>query len=122
MPNDKQAVVLIVEDEPLVRLAAAAAMEDAGYIVIEASGADEAIALLEKHPEITILFTDIEMPGSIDGIKLAVCVRDRWPPVEIIMTSGRVLRKELSLPARGVFLQKPYRHQELTDQLAKMAA
>jgi CheY-like chemotaxis protein len=111
-----------VEDEPLVRLAAATVMEEAGYTVIEASNADQAIGLLEKHPEITILFTDIEMPGSIDGMKLAACVRDRWPPVEIILTSGRVPRGEVPLPLRGVFLQKPYRSQELTDQLARMAA
>lgn len=122
MPNEKHAVILIVEDEPLVRLAAATVMEEAGYTVIEASNADQAIGLLEKHPEITILFTDIEMPGSIDGMKLAACVRDRWPPVEIILTSGRVPRGEVPLPLRGVFLQKPYRSQELTDQLARMAA
>lgn len=122
MPNDKSVVVLIVEDEPLVRLAAAAMMEEAGYAVIEASNADQAIGLLENHPEITILFTDIEMPGSIDGMKLAACVRDRWPPVEIIVTSGRTPRCEAALPARGVFLQKPYRSQELTDHLARMVA
>ena len=122
MPNEKHAVILIVEDEPLVRLAAATVMEEAGYTVIEASNADQAIGLLEKHPEITILFTDIEMPGSIDGMKLAACVRDRWPPVEIILTSGRGPRGEVPLPLRGVFLQKPYRSQELTDQLARMAA
>lgn len=115
-------VILIVEDEPLVRLAALDTAENAGYSVLEACDADEAIILLELHPEIRIVFTDIEMPGSIDGMKLAAFIRNRWPPVKIIITSGRVLAKSETLPEHAVFLPKPYRSSELTDHLNLMAA
>lgn len=120
MPKRNHAVVLVVEDEPLIRLAAVDMVEDAGYTVIEAGNADEAIALLERHPEIRIVFTDVEMPGSINGIKLANFIRDRWPPIEIIITSGAVPRENVTLPNRGVFLPKPYRPEELARQLDSM--
>ena len=81
-------VILVVEDEGLVRMAAADDLVEAGFKVIEAANADQAIQMLEAHPEITILFTDIDMPGSMDGPKLAAAVRDRWPPLKIIVTSG----------------------------------
>lgn len=110
-------VILVVEDDPLVLLSATDILEEAGYTVLQASDADEAITLLESHPEIRIVFTDIEMPGSMDGIRLAACVRDRWPPVEIIITSGRVPSRDVDLPARGLFLPKPYRPHELTDRV-----
>lgn len=98
--NDVSArTVLVVEDDPLVLLSAVAMIEDAGYDVLEAANADEAIALLEDHPQIRVVFTDIEMPGSMDGLKLAAYVRDRWPPVAIIVTSGRILPGEGLLPA-----------------------
>ena len=84
----KGPVVLIVEDEPLVRLGAVQAIEDAGFEVIEAANADEAIRILENRSDIRVVFTDIHMPGSIDGLKLAHAVRDRWPPIKIIVTSG----------------------------------
>lgn len=120
MANDMSGIVLVVEDDPLVLLSAVDIIEEAGYTVLAASDADEAIELLESNPDIRIVFTDIEMPGSMDGMKLAACVRDRWPPVEIIVTSGRVPASDVVLPARGVFLQKPYRPQELTAQLGLM--
>lgn len=110
-------MILIVEDDPLVLLAGTDILEEAGYVVLQASDADEAIVLLEAHPEIRIVFTDIEMPGSMDGMKLAAFVRDRWPPVEIIITSGRVPSHDVALPARGLFLPKPYRPHELTDRI-----
>lgn len=110
-------IILIVEDDPLVLLSATDILEEAGYRVLQASDADEAIQLLETHPDIHIVFTDIEMPGSMDGMKLAACVRDRWPPVEIIITSGRVPSRDVALPARGLFLPKPYRPHELTDRI-----
>ncbi len=85
----KRPVVLVVEDETLIRIAAVEAVEEAGFEVIEAQNADEAIAILEQRTDIHLVFTDIQMPGSMDGLKLAHCVRDRWPPVKIIATSGR---------------------------------
>lgn len=90
--------------------------------MIEARDADEAIRLLEAYPEISIVFTDIEMPGSMNGIKLAACVRDRWPPVEIIVTSGRVSAANITLPPRGVFLPKPYVPEQLAQHLSRLAA
>ena len=115
-------VVLVVEDEPLLRIAAADLFEDAGFDVLEAANADEAIKLLELRDDIRLVFTDIQMPGSLDGLKLAACVRDRWPPIEIIVTSGRVDRQDVHLPARSVFVPKPYDREEVVAIAQQMAA
>jgi two-component system, response regulator PdtaR len=85
-----------------------AMIEQAGYNVVEACNADEAIAILEMREDIRIVVTDIEMPGSMDGIKLARAIRDRWPPVELIVTSGRRLVLADELPSRAKFMPKPY--------------
>ena len=79
--------VLVVDDETLIRMHAVSAIEDAGYTVYEAVDADHAIAIIEKHPDIRVMFTDVNMPGSMDGIMLAHYVRNRWPPIVIIVTS-----------------------------------
>lgn len=97
--------VLVVEDEPLVRMLAVEALDEAGYVTLEAATADEAIQLLEAHPEIRLVFTDVHMPGSMDGAKLAAVVRNRWPPVRIIITSARP--KPVTTDDT-VFLPKPY--------------
>ena len=81
-------------------------VEEAGYVAIEASNADEAISILEARKDIRIVFTDIDMPGSMDGLKLAACVRDRWPPVHIIITTGKA--RPLTIPANALFIPKPY--------------
>lgn len=114
-------VVLIVEDEPLLRMMAADIVEDAGCMAIEASNADEAIVLLESRSDIRIVFTDIDMPGSMDGLKLAAAIRDRWPPIEIIVASGHVRIDDLELPPRSVFFSKPYDADKVTAQLNRMA-
>ena len=88
-PKKEGPVVLVVEDECLIRLQAITMVEEAGYQVMEAANADDAIALLEARKDIRIVFTDIEMPGSMDGMKLARAIRDRWPPVELLITSSR---------------------------------
>ncbi|MFN3673167.1 MAG: response regulator [Bosea sp. (in: a-proteobacteria)] len=111
-------VILLVEDEAIIRLDAAAMMEDAGYEVIEAGNADEAILFLEARPDIRIVFSDIEMPGSMDGIRLIHAVRERWPPVVLILASGRVAPLPHDLPAKTVFLQKPYSAEMLMRALA----
>ena len=113
----KGPVVLIVEDEPLVRLGAVQAIEDAGFEVIEAADADEAIRILENRSDIRVVFTDIHMPGSIDGLKLAHAVRDRWPPIKIIVTSGHVQVSEQDLPEGGRFFAKPYNSAQITDTI-----
>ena len=103
-----QLVVLIVEDEALLRMDAVDMITDAGHVAIEASNADEAIALLETRSDITAVFTDIEMPGSMDGIRLAHAIRNRWPPVTIVVASGRIKPGEGDLPDDVPFLPKPY--------------
>jgi CheY-like chemotaxis protein len=113
--------VLIVEDEPLVRLCAVETVEAAGFTVIEAANADEAIRILESRRDIRVVFTDIHMPGSMDGLKLAHAVRDRWPPIKIIVTSGREKVAEQELPAGGRFFAKPYDPAQIQDTLRAWA-
>lgn len=111
-------VVLVVEDEPIIRMNAVAVIEDAGYYVIEAADADEAIRLLETRPDIRVVFTDIEMPGgSMDGLKLIHAVRRRWPPVILILASGRVSPLVGDMPPETVFLRKPYVEDDLLKAL-----
>jgi CheY-like chemotaxis protein len=100
-------VLLVVEDEAITRLGLVDALEDAGFELLEASNADEAIAILETRNDIRIVLTDIEMPGSMNGLKLAAAIRGRWPPIELILLSGAVTPKEL--PERAVFFPKPFR-------------
>lgn len=92
-------VVLVVEDDAIVRMDTASIIEEAGFEVIEAATADEAIVLLEARTDIKVVFTDIEMPGSMNGLKLAFTVRDRWPPVLIIIASGRIRPDPDEMPA-----------------------
>src|SRR6202161_2467448 len=101
----KRPVVLIVEDEILVRMNAAETIGDACFDVVEARNADEAIEILEACPNIHVVF---QMPGSLDGLKLARFVRSRWPPIKIVATPGRVVASADDLPAGSVFLPKPY--------------
>jgi CheY-like chemotaxis protein len=96
--KSRRPVVLIVEDELLLRMDAVDVIEAAGFDVVEAANADEAIAILEARLDITVVFTDIQMPGSMDGLKLAQAVRGRWPPIKIIATSGQISVTESDLP------------------------
>ena len=106
--------VLVVDDEALLLFTIADELRDAGFTVYEASNADEAIRLLETRPRIDIMFTDIDMPGSMDGLRLSAAVRDRWPPVKIIVTSGKSNPGPGALPEGGVFMPKPYVPERLT--------
>lgn len=116
-----QTFVLVVEDEPLLRMMAVDLVEDAGFEAVEASNADEAVLILEQRGDIRIVFTDIDMPGSMDGLKLAAAIRDRWPPIEIIITSGHIRANEVVLPPRSVFFSKPYDHQKVTAKIREFA-
>jgi two-component system, response regulator PdtaR len=107
--------VLIVEDEILLRMDAMQSLESAGLIVVEAGSADEAISILEERDDIHLVFTDIHMPGSMDGLKLAHFVRDRWPPIRIIATSGHAKIDETDLPQGCRFIPKPYRGVEVAE-------
>jgi CheY-like chemotaxis protein len=112
------AVVLVVEDDPLIRMDAVWIIEDAGYTVLEAASADEAISILETRFDITTIFTDVEMPGSMDGLKLAFAVRDRWPPVRIIIASGRIRPEANEMPRDALFLNKPYSQTQVAQAIA----
>jgi CheY-like chemotaxis protein len=115
-------VVLVVEDELLLRINAAEMVADAGFEVIEAASADEAIDILEARRDITVVFTDIQMPGSMDGLKLARAVRGRWPPIKIVATSGLVDVGEKDLPEGGRFLAKPYSPEAIAGLLRELTA
>ncbi|MFJ6322177.1 MULTISPECIES: response regulator [unclassified Rhizobium] len=112
--------VLVVEDEILLRMDLAMSLEDQGFKVYEASSADEAIDILSAHSEINLMFTDIDMPGSMDGLKLAAAVRDRWPPIKIIITSGHRHLSDDQLPVEGKFFDKPYNASLLISTMKDM--
>jgi DNA-binding NtrC family response regulator len=120
MPN-KQAV-LVVEDEFLMRLHAVQLVEQAGFKAVEAANADEAVSILETRKDICIVFTDINMPGSMDGLKLAHAIRKRWPPIELILTSGHFDIPNSELPARGRFFPKPYQDDAIVDALRHLGS
>ena len=118
----RRPVVLVVEDEFLLRMNAVLMIEDAGFDVLEAIDADQAIEILEARPDIHVIFTDIQLPGSMDGLKLAHAVRGRWPPIKIIATSGRVNLRTDDLPEGGRFLPKPYGPEEIIGTLRELVA
>ena len=119
--GDDKTVVLVVEDEPLLLMLAVGMVEDAGFDVVTAMHADQAIDILMTRTDIRIVFTDIDMPGSMDGLKLAAAVRDRWPPIEIIVTSGHLSPSEDDMPARSCFFAKPYDPDRVVTALHRMA-
>lgn len=100
--------ILVVDDEVIVRIDLVDTIQDAGFPTFEASNAAEAIRLMEAHPEIQVLFTDIDMPGTMDGLKLSHYVRDRWPPVRIVITSGHVVAMAEHMPSDALFVAKPH--------------
>ena len=122
MSSDSAIYVLVVEDEFLSRLHAVNLVEEAGYKAVEASNADEAIAILEARKDIRIVFTDIDMPGTMDGLKLAHAIRTRWPPIELIVTSGHFDLSDDHMPERGRFFPKPYGDQEVISALHHFVA
>jgi CheY-like chemotaxis protein len=109
--------VLVVDDEALVRLVAADALRDAGYEVAEASNADEAVAML-KQEGFTIVLTDIEMPGAMNGLDLAWAVRGLDPRLPVVLVSGRKLPHPTEMPRHARFLAKPYRIETLLHIVA----
>lgn len=115
-------VVLVVEDESFLRAMAVELAEEAGFAVVEAANADEAIAILERRNDIRIVFTDIDMPnGSMDGLKLAAAVRDRWPPVHIMVVSGHYAASQEELPAGSLFFPKPYQRDAVVAAMRDFA-
>jgi CheY-like chemotaxis protein len=114
-------VVLVVEDDPLLRELTVEVVEEAGFVALEAGDAGEAVALLESRPEIALLFTDINMPGAMDGLKLAHAVRDRWPAINILVASGQVRLRQSDLPPGSRYLAKPYRAAAVMAELRWLA-
>jgi DNA-binding NtrC family response regulator len=106
---EKRCRILVVEDETTVRMIGSDALADAGYEVLEAATADEAVHLLESVGEVHVLFTDVRMPGSMNGIELAKLVRERWPEMRILVTSGDTWPPKGPAFENVRFLAKPYR-------------
>lgn len=119
MGRARQPLVLVVEDEPLVRMVAAEGLYDAGFEVIEAESADDALDILAARDDVGVLFTDVNMPGSVDGAELARLVHDRWPELRIVITSGRDF-VGAGLPEDGRFVAKPYNPGEIARVIAAM--
>lgn len=112
--------VLVVEDEMILRMRAVDIVEDAGFNPVEAINADQAISILESRSDISLLFTDIQMPGSIDGLTLAHAVHDRWPSIKIILVSGQVKPSESERPADSRFFGKPLGVDQMIAELQGM--
>ena len=118
-----EVTILLVEDEALVRELQAEVLADAGYHVVEAANADVAMCVLEAEPErIQVLFTDVDMPGSMDGIRLAQVAHERWPHLKLLVTSGKIRPADRDLPDHGRFLPKPHRSAALTALVAEVVA
>jgi CheY-like chemotaxis protein len=115
----RQQAILVVEDEALVRMLAVDALAETGLQLYEAGDADEALAVLKEHPDVALVFTDINMPGKLDGISLVQRIHKLWPKVELIVTSGRERLLDRQLPDHGSFLAKPYRVSQLIDLVRK---
>ena len=112
--------VLVVEDEMVLRMRAVDIVEDAGFHAVEAVNADQALSILESRSDISLLFTDIQMPGSMDGLKLAHAVHDRWPSIKIILVSGQVEPSDAEKPADSRFFGKPLGVEQMIAELQEM--
>jgi two-component sensor histidine kinase/CheY-like chemotaxis protein len=112
--------VLVVEDEMMLRMRAVDIVEDAGFTPIEAVNADEALAILESRSDIELLFTDIQMPGSMDGLKLAHAVHRRWPSIKIILVSGKLTLAEAEKPTDSRFFGKPLEVKQMIAEMQEM--
>lgn len=121
MPKHLSLVVLVVEDEPLIRLDAADMIEDAGCNVLQVGDADTALFTLNKRNDVQVLFTDVDMPGSMDGIELAHRVADKWPGISIIIASGKLGLDKMDLPTGAVLLAKPYPYSQVELALQNAA-
>jgi CheY-like chemotaxis protein len=114
------AVVLVVEDEMLLRMRAVDMVEDAGFTPVEAVDADEAVAILEARSDVALMLTDIQMPGTMDGLKLAHTVHRRWPPIKIILVSGQLKLADIDIPLDSRFFGKPLDAAEMIAELRTM--
>jgi len=113
--------VLLVEDEPLVRMAAADDLQEAGFHVLEAANADIALAVLEScSDDVQVLFTDIDMPGSMNGLDLAESVQQRWPHISLLISSAYHQPVQGQIPDDGRFVPKPYCSDDVVQQIREL--
>ena len=119
MASASHTCVLLVDDEPLVRIVACAGLTDAGFDVVEAVDAEDAIRILRTRDDIAVLFTDVNMPGRLDGLGLAELVHRNWPSIKLVVTSGRTLSDPV--PDDGRFLGKPYTLEKMTSLIAEVS-
>lgn len=118
--SDGKAVVLVVEDETIIRMGAVDVVEASGYEAVEGRDADDALSILEARVDIGLVFTDVQMPGSMDGMELAGRVHSRWPEIKIIVTSGKADIQTDSLPEGSCFISKPYSDRQIVDSIVRL--
>jgi len=116
----EKATILIVESEAIIRMGTVHMLQDAGYGVVEAPNADTAIRILESRNDIRAVFTDIKMPGALCGMRLARAIRDRWPPIHLLVASGLSAPTEKEFPGMGRFIRKPYAAEHLLGALDEL--
>lgn len=120
MPGLSGSTILLVEDETLVRMQGVDVLEEAGFTVLEAANADEALQLLEQHDDVELLFSDIDMPGSMDGLALARLVHEKWPAIHLLLTSGYHRVSEARIPENGRFVSKPWQEKALVGEITAL--
>ena len=116
-PPDERIVVLLVEDEPLVRMLGYDVLDEAGFEVVEAGDADEALTVLQARSDVRVLFTDVDMPGSMNGFELARTVAERWPAIRVLIVSGKTRPGPGEMPPHGRFIGKPYQPAAVVQQI-----
>ena len=119
-PAGTPPIVLVVEDEMVLRMRAVDIVEDAGFVPIEAISADQALQILESRDDISLLFTDIQMPGSMDGLKLAHATHARWPHIKIILVSGQIAVTDADKPEDSRFFPKPLEIEQMIVEIQEM--
>ena len=113
---------MLVDDEPTVRAWGTVVLEDAGYAVIEARDAAEALDTLQAGVEVHLVFTDVQMPGQLNGLQLAHLIKERWPAIRLLICSGRIVPDRQVLPTTGRFLQKPYKAEDMLKHVRELVA
>jgi len=121
VPKEPSSVVLVVEDETLLRLYAADLLEDAGFEVVEAKNATDALDVMQTRPDVRVLFTDVQMPGPLDGIDLARKVHEQWPNVRLLITSGNRRPAQADISEYSRFLAKPYQPKDVIGEIDALA-
>ncbi|MET7245611.1 response regulator [Methylobacterium sp. EM32] len=119
--NERRSIVLLIEDEPILMMVLSDLIEEAGCEVVEATTAAKAIRILEERTDIRVVMADLDVRGSVMGLKLAAMIRDRWPPIELILT-GAVKPELANIPARGVFHDKPFDHAGIVRSIRTFAS